>query len=258
MSANRLSYHLDLKGPSVAVDTACSSSLVAVQQACAALRTGACDQALAGGVNLVLTPALNIFYTQAGLSAPDGRCKPFSAHADGIGRGEGVAVLVLRRLADAVDAGLPIYAVIEGGAVNSDGRSNGITAPNRWAQKQVVTNACRDAGVEPGADRLRRGPRHRHRARRHDRGQGARRRARPPLGPRGAVRDRVDQGQHRPHRGRGRHRRPRSRRRSACTTASCRPAASPTSPTRSCGSPTTACGWPTSRRRCPAASCAPG
>ena len=149
MSANRLSYHLDLKGPSVAVDTACSSSLVAVQQACAALRTGACDQALAGGVNLVLTPALNIFYTQAGLSAPDGRCKPFSARADGIGRGEGVAVLVLRRLADAVDAGLPIYAVIEGGAVNSDGRSNGITAPNRWAQKQVVTNAYRDAGVEP-------------------------------------------------------------------------------------------------------------
>lgn len=150
MNANRLSYHLDLKGPSVAVDTACSSSLVAVQQACAALRTGGCDQALAGGVNLVLTPALNIFYTQAGLSAPDGRCKPFSTHADGIGRGEGVAVLVLRRLADAVDAGLPIYAVIEGGAVNSDGRSNGITAPNRWAQKQVLTNAYRDAGVAPG------------------------------------------------------------------------------------------------------------
>ena len=149
MSANRLSYHLDLKGPSVAVDTACSSSLVAVHQACAALRTGACDQALAGGVNLLLTPALNIFYTQAGLSAPDGRCKPFSTRADGIGRGEGVAVLVLRRLADAVEAGLPIYAVIEGGAVNSDGRSNGITAPNRWAQKQVVTDACRDAGVEP-------------------------------------------------------------------------------------------------------------
>jgi acyl transferase domain-containing protein len=149
MNANRLSYHLDLKGPSVAVDTACSSSLVAVHQACAALRAGACDQALAGGVNLVLTPALNIFYTQAGLSAPDGRCKPFSARADGIGRGEGVAVLVLRRLADAVDAGLPIYAVIEGGAVNSDGRSNGITAPNRWAQKQVLTSAYRDAGVAP-------------------------------------------------------------------------------------------------------------
>jgi 8-amino-7-oxononanoate synthase len=149
MTANRLSYHLDLKGPSLAIDTACSSSLVAVQTACAALRAGECDQALAGGVNLVLTPALNIFYTQAGLSAPDGRCKPFSANADGIGRGEGVAVLVLQRLADAQDAGLPIYAVIEGGAVNSDGRSNGITAPNRWAQRQVMTDAYRDAGVRP-------------------------------------------------------------------------------------------------------------
>ena len=149
MTANRLSYHLDLKGPSLAIDTACSSSLVAVQTACAALRAGECDQALAGGVNLVLTPALNIFYTQAGLSAPDGRCKPFSADADGIGRGEGVAVLVLRRLADAQDAGLPIYAVIEGGAVSSDGRSNGITAPNRWAEQQVMTEAYRAAGVRP-------------------------------------------------------------------------------------------------------------
>ena len=101
MTANRLSYHLDLKGPSVAVDTACSSSLVAVQMACAALRSGECDQSLAGGVNLILTPALNIFYTQAGLSAPDGACKPFSGIADGIARGEGVAVIVLRRLADA-------------------------------------------------------------------------------------------------------------------------------------------------------------
>jgi len=104
MSANRLSYHLDLKGPSVAVDTACSSSLVAAQQACAALRAGACDQALAGGVNLILTPALNIFYTQAGLSAPDGRCKPFSAHADGIGRGEGKYRGALHHFARAFDA----------------------------------------------------------------------------------------------------------------------------------------------------------
>jgi 8-amino-7-oxononanoate synthase len=149
MTANRLSYHLDLKGPSVAVDTACSSSLVAAHMACAALRNGECDQALAGGVNLILSPALNIFYTQAGLSAPDGRCKPFSASADGIGRGEGVAVLVLRRLADAEAAGLPVYAVIEGGAVNSDGRSNGLTAPNRWAQQQVVVSAYEKAGVRP-------------------------------------------------------------------------------------------------------------
>ena len=150
MTANRLSYQLDFKGPSLAVDTACSSSLVAVHLAVQALRNGECDQALAAGVNLTLTPALNVFYTKAGLAAPDGRCKPFSGKADGIGRGEGVAVVVLRRLSDAVAAGLPIYAVIKGSAVNSDGRSNGITAPNRWAQQQVAASACQSAGVEPG------------------------------------------------------------------------------------------------------------
>ncbi|MBF6157404.1 aminotransferase class I/II-fold pyridoxal phosphate-dependent enzyme [Nocardia cyriacigeorgica] len=147
MTANRLSYQLDLRGPSMAVDTACSSSLSAIHLACTALATGECDQALAGGVNLVLTPAVGIFYTQAGLSAPDARCKPFSGAADGIVRGEGAAVLVLRRLADAQAAGLPIYAVITGSAVNSDGRSNGITAPNRWAQQQVVEQAYARAGV---------------------------------------------------------------------------------------------------------------
>ncbi|WP_159926718.1 MULTISPECIES: type I polyketide synthase [Nocardia] len=149
MTANRLSYQFDLKGPSVAVDTACSSSLVAIHLACGALASGECDQAVAGGVNLVLTPAVGVFYTQAGLSAPDARCKPFSGNADGIVRGEGVAVLVLRRLADAQAAGLPIYAVIKGSAVNSDGRSNGITAPNRWAQQQVIGEACERAGVRP-------------------------------------------------------------------------------------------------------------
>ncbi|KXF51658.1 polyketide synthase [Rhodococcus sp. SC4] len=149
MTANRVSYHLNLQGPSMAIDTACSSSLVAVHLACAALRSGDCDQALAGGVNLTLTPTVNVFYTQAGLSAPDGRCKPFSGTADGIGRGEGVAVLVLRRLEDAQAEGLPVYAVIKGSAVNNDGRSNGITAPNRWAQQQVVQTAYRRAGVTP-------------------------------------------------------------------------------------------------------------
>ncbi|AGB24506.1 polyketide synthase family protein [Mycobacterium sp. JS623] len=149
MTANRLSYQLDLKGPSLAVDTACSSSLVAVHLATQALRNGECDQAIAAGVNLALTPALNAFYTQAGLAAPDGRCKPFSGAADGIGRGEGVAAVVLRRLEDAMAAGLPIYAVIKGSAVNSDGRSNGITAPNRWAQQQIVTVACEAAAIAP-------------------------------------------------------------------------------------------------------------
>jgi acyl transferase domain-containing protein len=149
MTANRLSYQLDLRGPSLAVDTACSSSLVAVHVAAQALRNGECDQAIAAGVNLTLTPAVNVFYTKAGLAAPDGRCKPFSGSADGIGRGEGVAVVVLRRLEDAVAAGLPIYAVIKGSAVNSDGRSNGITAPNRWAQQQVAAAAYQAAGIVP-------------------------------------------------------------------------------------------------------------
>jgi 8-amino-7-oxononanoate synthase len=149
MTANRLSYQLDLKGPSLAVDTACSSSLVAVHLAAQALCHHECDQALAAGVNLTLTPAVNVFYTQAGLAAPDGRCKPFSASANGIGRGEGVAVVVLRRLADAVAEHLPIYAVIKGSAVNSDGRSNGITAPNRWAQQAVADAAYRAAGIVP-------------------------------------------------------------------------------------------------------------
>jgi 8-amino-7-oxononanoate synthase len=149
MTANRLSYQLDLRGPSLAVDTACSSSLVAVHLAAQALSHGECDQAIAAGVNLILTPAVNVFYTQAGLAAPDGRCKPFSGSADGIGRGEGVAVIVLRRLDDAVAADLPIYAVIKGSAVNSDGRSNGITAPNRWAQQQVADTANRMAGIVP-------------------------------------------------------------------------------------------------------------
>ncbi len=149
MTANRISYHLDLKGPSLAVDTACSSSLVATHLAANALLAGECDQAVVGGVNIALTPALSIFYTQAGLSAPDGRCKPFSSEADGIGRGEGVGTVVLRRLEDAVADGQRVYAVIRGTAVNQDGRSNGLTAPNRWAQQDVLAAAYRRAGVEP-------------------------------------------------------------------------------------------------------------
>ena len=149
MAANRISYHLDLKGQSLAVDTACSSSLVAVHLAGNALLAGECDYALAGGVNLAVTPALNIFYTQTGLSAPDGRCKPFRADADGIGRSEGVGVVVLRRLEDALADRQRVYAVIRGTAVNQDGRSNGITAPNRWSQREVIAAACGRAGVEP-------------------------------------------------------------------------------------------------------------
>jgi acyl transferase domain-containing protein len=150
MAANRISYHLNLIGPSMAIDSACSSSLMAVHQACAALRSGETDTAIAAGANLILTPALSIFYTQAGLSAPDGRCKPFGQCADGIGRGEGVAAVVLRRLNDAVAAGQPIYAVVRSSVANHDGRSNGITAPNRRSQVELMRRALSLAEVEAG------------------------------------------------------------------------------------------------------------
>ncbi|MER5640637.1 type I polyketide synthase [Kitasatospora sp. NPDC002227] len=149
MTANRLSYHLNLTGPSIAVDTACSSALVAVHLAANALLAGECDTALAAGVNLQLTPTLNQVYARLGLAAPDGLCKPFGAGADGIGRSDGLGVVVLRRLADALAAGQRVYAVLRGTAVNQDGRSNGVTAPNRWAQQRVLEAAYRRAGVRP-------------------------------------------------------------------------------------------------------------
>ena len=147
MVANRVSYHLNLTGPSVTVDTACSASLTAVHLASQALACGESDLVITAGVNLMLTPALSIFYTQAGLSAPDGRCKPFSADADGIGRGEGVGTVVLRRLEDAVADRQPVYATIVGSATNQDGKSNGITAPNRWSQSKVMLRALDRAGA---------------------------------------------------------------------------------------------------------------
>ncbi len=148
MLANRLSYQFDLRGPSVAVDTACSSSLVAVFQACQSLWTGQSRLAIAAGVNVMLDPAFNVFYGKAGLSAPDGKCKTFSAAANGIGRAEGAGVVVLKRLQDALADSDPIYAVIRGGAVNHDGRSNGMTQPNRWAQEQLLRSAFENARVD--------------------------------------------------------------------------------------------------------------
>lgn len=148
MTANRISYHLGLTGPSAAIDSACSSSLTAVHQACAALRSGEADTMIAAGTNLILTPALSIFYTQAGLSAPDGRCKPFGQGADGIGRGEGVGTVVLRRLDDALAQGQPIYAVVKSSVTNHDGRSNGITAPSRRSQVALMRRALSLAEVD--------------------------------------------------------------------------------------------------------------
>ena len=151
VAAGRLSYFLGLHGPSIAVDTACSSSLVALHLACQGLRLGECDLALAGGVNLVLSPEMNICFSKARMMAPDGRCRTFDAAADGYVRGEGCAILVLRRLADAVADGDRILAVVRGSAMNQDGRSAGLTAPNGPAQEAVIHAALAAAGVPPAA-----------------------------------------------------------------------------------------------------------
>lgn len=149
IAANRLSYVLDLRGPSMAIDTACSSSLVAVHLACQSLRSGECDLALAGGVNLILSPELNIAFSQARMMSPDGRCKTFDADADGYVRGEGCGIVVLKRLSDALRDADPILALLRGSAVNQDGRSNGLTAPNGPAQEAVIRQALQNAKVAP-------------------------------------------------------------------------------------------------------------
>ncbi|HET9209476.1 MAG TPA: type I polyketide synthase, partial [Thermoanaerobaculia bacterium] len=147
--ANRISYLLDFQGPSLAVDTACSSSLVAVHLACGSLRSGECDLALAGGVNVVLSPGTAVYYSRAGLMAADGRCKAFDARADGFVRGEGAGLVVLKPLSRALADGDPVRAVIRGSAVNHDGRGNGLTAPNPHAQERVIREAWADAGAPP-------------------------------------------------------------------------------------------------------------
>ncbi|NEE35028.1 polyketide synthase, partial [Streptomyces sp. SID7982] len=137
--ANRLSYQLDLRGPSMAVDTACSSSLVAVHLAVQSLRSGECDAAVAAGVNLLLSPASSVAHSKGLPLSPDGRCKTFDAAADGYVRGEGVVAVVLKRLSDAISDGDRVYAVIRGTAVNQDGRTNGLTAPSGRAQRECIT-----------------------------------------------------------------------------------------------------------------------
>ena len=149
MAASRISYVLDLQGPSWVVDTACSSSLVALHQACQSLRAGDCDAAIVGGVNLILDPTLTVAFSQSRMMSSDGRCKAFSAAADGYGRAEGCGVVVLRPLSDARRDRDHVYAVVRGSAVNHDGRSNGITAPNGAAQESLISDALADAGVSP-------------------------------------------------------------------------------------------------------------
>lgn len=149
MLANRLSYSLDLRGPSMAVDTACSGSLVAVHLAVQAIRNGECEVALAGGVNVMLAPNMTIAESKGGFLAADGRCKTFSANADGYGRGEGAGMVVLKPLAAAQADGDPVYAAILGTAVTQDGRTQGITVPSGEAQVATMRAAYAQAGVDP-------------------------------------------------------------------------------------------------------------
>jgi acyl transferase domain-containing protein/acyl carrier protein len=149
MAANRLSYFFDFHGPSMAVDTACSSSLVAVHLACQSLRAGESELALVGGVNVILSPELNITFSQARMMAADGRCKTFDVAADGYVRGEGCGVVVFKRLSGAIKDGNRVLALIRGSAINQDGHSNGLTAPNGVAQQAVIRQALRNAGVQP-------------------------------------------------------------------------------------------------------------
>ena len=147
IAANRISYFLDLKGPSLAVDTACSSSLTAVHLACRDIQAGTCTAALAGGANLLLTPQTTRGFEQAQMLSPDGRCRAFDQGANGYGRSDGAGIVVLKRLSEAVDDGDAIYAVIHGSAINQDGRSRGLTVPGQSAQEAVIEAAARAGGI---------------------------------------------------------------------------------------------------------------
>ncbi len=149
IAANRISYCLNLTGPSVAMDTACSSALTAVHVACEHILSGRCGTAMAGGVTVMITPDGFIGFSQAGMLSPEGKCKAFDASANGFVRGEGAGMVLLKRLSDAVADGDPIYAVILGSALNQDGHTNGISLPSPDAQARLVRDACVDAGVDP-------------------------------------------------------------------------------------------------------------
>ena len=150
IAANRISYALDLRGPSLVVDTACSSSLLAVHLACQSLLTGESSIAMAGGANVILVPGPSIGLAKARVLSEDGRCRVFDARAGGFGRGEGAGVVILKLLSRALCDGDPIHAVIRATASQQGGRSNGLMAPNRWGQESVMREAWNRAGISPG------------------------------------------------------------------------------------------------------------
>ncbi len=149
ITANRISYFLDLRGPSLVIDTACSSSLVALDLACQAIRAGKCSLAIAAGANVLLDPKWTIAYSQAGMMSPEGQCKTFDRSADGFVRGEGCGAVILKRLEDAERDGDPIIAVVRSTAVRHDGRSSALTAPSGHAQQALIEEALATAGVPP-------------------------------------------------------------------------------------------------------------
>ncbi|WP_229348065.1 type I polyketide synthase [Streptomyces sp. UNOB3_S3] len=146
---NRISYLLDLRGPSLAVDTACASSLSGVHLACQSLRTGESSLVIAGGVSVLSAPHSTVALDAMGVTAPDGRSKAFSADADGYGRGEGVGIVVLKRLGDALAAGDRVWAVIRSSVVQHDGKTDAIMIPGREAQENMLRDAYRRAGIAP-------------------------------------------------------------------------------------------------------------
>src|SRR3984893_14275162 len=149
IAANRISYCLNLRGPSIAMDTACSSALTAVHLACEQILAGRCKAAIAGGATVLISPDGFIGFSQAGMLSPEGKCKAFDASANGFVRSEGAGMVLMKRLSDALADGDPIYAVIVGSAVNQDGHTNGISLPSLEAQARLVREACADAGIIP-------------------------------------------------------------------------------------------------------------
>ncbi|MFN8578548.1 MAG: amino acid adenylation domain-containing protein [Candidatus Sericytochromatia bacterium] len=149
VASNRLSYIFDLKGASISIDTACSSSLVAIHSACQSIKLNESKMAIVGGVNLILSPLITIGFSQAQATSPDGKCRAFDADANGMVRGEGCGIVILKPLSEAIKDNDNIYAVIKGSAVNQDGQTNGLLAPSSQGQKEVLFSAYQNANINP-------------------------------------------------------------------------------------------------------------